>query len=137
MSSLAADEKSPVKTRVLVVDDEPLIADTLVVILNINGYQASASYGGKAALERAREFKPDVLVSDVMMPDLSGVDLAIGVQKLFPRCRVVLFTGLADSTEILHHARDRGHQFLVVFKPVHPQDLLDTLREVRHPFDQP
>ncbi len=137
MSSLPADENAAVKTRVLVVDDEPLIADTLVVILNINGYHASASYGGEAALQRAPEFKPDVLVSDVMMPDLNGVELAIEVQKLFPRCRVVLFTGLADSTEILHRARERGHQFLVVFKPVHPQDLLDTLREVRYSFDQP
>lgn len=137
MSSLpGAEENIAIKTKVLVVDDEPLIADTLVVILNINGYHASAAYSGVTALERAHDFKPDVLVSDVMMPEMNGVELAVAIQKLFAKCRVVLFTGLADSTEILHRARDHGHQFLVVFKPVHPQDLLDTLREVRYSFDE-
>ncbi len=133
MNTSGQPEPEPTpKTRILVVDDEPLIADTLCVILNINRYQASAAYGGAAALQRAREFKPDVLVSDVMMPDMNGVELAIQIQGFLPACRVVLFTGMADSTEILHRARNHGYQFLVVFKPVHPQDLLDTLQEVQH-----
>ena len=67
----------PAKPRVLVVDDERVIADTLAIILNQNGFEASAVYTGTAAVDRARDTRPDLIISDVIMPDMNGIDAAI------------------------------------------------------------
>ena len=58
------------KPKVLVVDDERVIADTLAMILNQSGFQAKAVYSGEAALETASSYKPDMLIADVIMADL-------------------------------------------------------------------
>ena len=70
----------PSKPRVLVVDDERVIADTLAIILNQNGFDASAVYTGTAAVDRARETKPDLIISDVIMPDMNGIEAAIRIR---------------------------------------------------------
>ncbi len=72
------------KPKVLVADDERVIADTLAMILNQSGFQARAVYSGEKALELAPEFKPDMLISDVIMADLNGIDAAIRIRALLP-----------------------------------------------------
>jgi CheY-like chemotaxis protein len=67
------------KRKVLVADDERVIADTLVIILNQAGFDATAAYSGRTAVELAESLRPDMLISDVIMPDLSGIDAAISV----------------------------------------------------------
>ncbi len=71
------------KPRVLVVDDEQVIADTLAKILDLNGYDASAVYTGTAAVESARSLRPDLIISDVIMPDMNGIEAAISIRS-FP-----------------------------------------------------
>src|SRR6187402_1568739 len=68
--------------RVLVVDDERLIADTVAKILNLHGFDAFCSYNGEDALQLAKSFRPDYLLSDVMMPKLNGVDLAMAMERI-------------------------------------------------------
>jgi CheY-like chemotaxis protein len=116
------------KPRILVVDDERRIADTLVIILNQNGFEASAVYTGKDAVERARISKPDLVISDVIMPDMNGIDTAIKIRNILPRCKILLFSGQAATADLLEQARAQGHQFDIVAKPVHPQDLLAKLK---------
>ena len=116
------------KPRILVVDDERRIADTLVIILNQNGFEASAVYTGKDAVERARASKPDLVISDVIMPDMNGIDTAIKIRDILPRCKILLFSGQAATADLLEQARAKGHQFDIVAKPVHPQDLLAKLK---------
>lgn len=126
-------EKSPSKSpfpRVLVVDDETLIADTIVQILNRSGFIAEAAYGGKAAIEAARRITPEIVLSDVLMPHLDGVETAIAIQKLLPETRIVLFSGQAATVEILARARARGFQFELLAKPLHPSLLLEHLRQI-------
>ncbi|HSY13014.1 MAG TPA: response regulator, partial [Verrucomicrobiae bacterium] len=72
------------KPRVLVVDDEQVIADTLAKILDLNGYDASAVYTGTAAVESARSLKPDLVISDVIMPDMNGIEAAISIRGFLP-----------------------------------------------------
>jgi CheY-like chemotaxis protein len=79
---------------VLVVDDERVIADTLAIILNQNGFDASAVYTGTAAVDRARETKPDLIISDVIMPDMNGIEAAIRIRKVLPGCKILLFSKL-------------------------------------------
>lgn len=112
----------------LVADDERVIADTLAIILNQNGYDASAVYTGTAAVERARATRPDLIISDVIMPDMNGIDAAIKIRDFLPGCKILLFSGQAATADLLEDARKRGHEFEILAKPVHPQDLLQKLR---------
>jgi CheY-like chemotaxis protein len=116
------------KPKVLVADDERVIADTLAIILNQHGYDASAVYTGTAAVERARSVRPDLVISDVIMPDMNGIDAAIKIRSLLPNCKILLFSGQAATADLLESARQQGHEFEILAKPVHPQDLLAKLR---------
>ena len=116
------------KPKVLVVDDERVIADTLAMILNQSGFDARAVYSGERALELATTFAPDMLISDVIMADLNGIDAAIQIRALLPRIKILLFSGQAATADLLEKARARGYEFEIMAKPVHPQDLLTKLR---------
>jgi CheY-like chemotaxis protein len=116
------------KPRVLVADDERVIADTLVMILNQSGFEARAVYSGEKAVELASVFKPDMIISDVIMADLNGIDAAIRIRALFPEAKILLFSGQAATADLLEKARAQGYEFEILAKPVHPQDLLTRLR---------
>lgn len=118
----------PAKPRVLVVDDERVIADTLSIILNKNGFDASAVYSGTAAVNRAREIQPELVISDVIMDDMNGIEAAIRIRELLPHCKILLFSGQAATADLLEKARKEGHEFEILAKPVHPQDLLAKLK---------
>jgi CheY-like chemotaxis protein len=116
------------KPRVLVVDDEQVIADTLAKILDLNGYEASAVYTGTAAVASARSLRPDLIISDVIMPDMDGIQAAISIRGFLPDCKILLFSGQAATAGLLEDARAQGHEFEILGKPVHPSDLLAKLR---------
>jgi CheY-like chemotaxis protein len=115
--------------RILVVDDEPLIADTLVQILNKNGFLAQAAYDGRQAIEAARDSRPEIILSDVLMPHIDGVEAAILIRAILPDTRIVLFSGQSATVELLASARQRGHDFELLPKPIHPTQLLKHLRQ--------
>ena len=115
------------KRRVLVVDDEQVIADTLSIILNKAGFDASPVYTGTAAVESARNIQPDLIISDVIMPDMNGIEAAIQIRSFLPACKILLFSGQAATADLLESARAKGHEFEILAKPVHPQDLLAKL----------
>jgi len=117
-----------IKPRVLVADDEHVIADTLAIILNQSGFDARAVYSGEKALELAETFQPDMLISDVIMADLNGIDAAIRIRALLPTIKILLFSGQAATADLLERARADGYEFDILAKPVHPQDLLAKLR---------
>ena len=119
---------SPTAQRVLVLDDERVIANTLALILNRSGYEARAVYNAEAAINTARELQPDFLISDVIMDGMTGIDAAIRITKIVPQCRIILFSGQAATADLLEKARTQGYEFEILAKPVHPQDLLSRLR---------
>lgn len=87
-----------------------------------------AAYDGWEALEKASRFQPDWLLSDVLMPRMTGVDLAIAFQRNYPRTEILLFSGQAGISEILEDGQRRGYQFELMAKPVHPLKLVERLR---------
>jgi DNA-binding response OmpR family regulator len=113
---------------VLVVDDEHLIADTLSAILGDNGFSASAAYSAEEAIEAARELQPDIVISDVLMPKMSGVDLGIHLRKELPKARVILFSGQAATSELMRKAEADGYSFELFPKPIHPEELIAKLK---------
>jgi CheY-like chemotaxis protein len=127
-TSDASGQKLPPQ-RVLVVDDEALIADTIVMILNRNGFIAEAVYSGAQAVEAARRNRPQLVLSDVLMPQVDGVEAAIRIREFLPEARIVLFSGQSATVEILARARARGHEFELLPKPIHPTKLIERLRQ--------
>jgi CheY-like chemotaxis protein len=85
-------------------------------------------YSGEAALAIVSTFEPDMLISDVIMADLNGIDAAIRIRSQLPKIKILLFSGQAATADLLENARTRGYEFEILAKPVHPQDLLNKLR---------
>jgi YesN/AraC family two-component response regulator len=118
---------------ILVVDDEPLIANTLVAILRTKNYTAQAAYNGYEAMEIAERMLPDILLTDVMMPDMNGIDLAIAFTELIPNCKVLLISGHAYLGHLLEDTRCSVHNFPLLSKPIHPEELLAEISSLTQP----
>ncbi|RXH53971.1 response regulator [Granulicella sibirica] len=114
--------------RIFVVDDERVIAETLATILEKSGFSAQCFFNPLEALYAARSDAPDLLISDVMMPQLSGVELAVQMKTMWPLCQILLFSGQAATADLLQTAREQGHDFHLLTKPVHPSDLLKEIQ---------
>ena len=112
--------------KIIVIDDQRLIANTLAQILNQNGYDAAAVYSGEEALEQVNRSEPDVVLSDVRMHKLDGIQTALRIRILHPNCRVILFSASAISDEEQARIDDCGFEFLM--RPLHPKDVLNHLR---------
>ena len=95
-------------TRVFVVDDEVAIADTLSIILRAAGFTVHTFYNGLDALEYAQQENPHIVVSDVIMPEMDGIALAVKLREQFPHCQVLLISGNASSAPLLSVWRDKG-----------------------------
>lgn len=117
------------KPLVLVVDDEKVIADTLSIILSKSGFSTMTAYDGVAAMQLAKDLKPDLVISDVMMPGMTGIELAIAITQTVPRCKILLFSGQAATVDLLEEARNAGYNFTTLTKPVHPTDMLQRISE--------
>ena len=122
------EPEADVRPRVLVVDDETLIADSVAEILNRNGYDATALYSGAAVIQSLEEHCPDIVVTDVIMPDFDGVRLAMAIRARCPKTRIVLFSGNAATSSLLDNAVTDGFFFELLTKPVHPAKLLKALK---------
>ena len=93
------------------VDDEPVIVSTLAAILQMHGFSAKFFTSPLEALAAARAKSPDLLISDVDMPSISGIELAIRMKALHPTCQILLFSGQPSTLDRLNSARDQGHNF--------------------------
>lgn len=118
----------PNKTKVLVADDEQMIANTLAIILRNDGYDVRAVYSGEAAVELAQTFLPHILISDVIMQGMTGIEAAMEICAALPDCKILLFSGQAATANLLRDAKQRNYDFEIFAKPIHPADLLAKLR---------
>jgi DNA-binding NtrC family response regulator len=125
------------KMTILVVDDEQKIADTLAIILQNNGYETTVAYEGDSALAQFANVRPNLLLTDVVMPGMNGIDLALAVSERFPACKVLLLSGQAATAELLDRAQKQGSDFPLLSKPIHPEDLLKRVAEIFNPSEFP
>jgi CheY-like chemotaxis protein len=132
-TEFSSDPSSPVsspdKLKILVADDEPLVALTLAEILTGEGFEVMSVSNGAAAVEAARSLRPDILLSDVMMPKMNGIEAAKKIMGFLPDCRIILLSGQAATGDLLKQAHDQGHDFELVTKPIQPDFLLAILRQ--------
>jgi CheY-like chemotaxis protein len=114
--------------RILVVDDERILADTTAAILSRAGFVSRAVYDGFDALATMASFRPDYLLTDVMMPAMNGIELAMTIAKIYPATKIVLFSGQAGISQILEDSKAQGFEFPLLAKPVHPSKLIEGLK---------
>jgi CheY-like chemotaxis protein len=117
------------KVKIIVIDDEPVIAETVAEILKDEGYEAVFVASGDSAIELARAIKPDIVLSDVIMPGINGIETAIQIRAIAPSCKIILFSGQAETVDLLDTAHAQGHDFQIIAKPIKPEALLSVLRD--------
>ena len=114
------------RPTVLVIDDDRVLADTLAQILRLNGFRPVALYSGEEAVELAERLQPDVVLSDIRMSQVNGIEAAKRIRELHPQCRVILFTAHPVSHEMRRMIH--GLNFELLQRPLHPEDVLTALR---------
>ncbi len=113
--------------RILLVEDEKVVADTLGKILSSNGYDIRVAYSAEAAMQTIAQWSPHLAILDVMLPNMNGIDFAVVLKKRFEECHVLLFSGQPSAEGLMQKARNEGHEFEIMAKPVHPTVMLDAI----------
>jgi DNA-binding NtrC family response regulator len=117
------------KVRIFVVDDQPSIASTLADILRLSGFDAIWFTNPDEALAAIKSDCPKLVISDIEMPHLSGIELAIRLKELHLDCDVLLMTGHPGYPDLLDRAEKRGHHFRVLEKPIILQKLITEIQD--------
>jgi DNA-binding response OmpR family regulator len=112
---------------VLVVEDEPEIADAVVQRLRSEGYDAGSVADGAAAVEQCRRLKPDLVVLDLMLPGLDGLEVCRRIQAE-RRVPVVMLTARDDETDLVVGLSVGADDYLA--KPFSPRELMARIRAV-------
>jgi CheY-like chemotaxis protein len=117
--------------RVLVVDDEYLVADTLALVFGRHGFETRVTYSAKSALECARHFEPDLLLCDITMPERNGLELMEDFHRELPDCRVLVLTGYySNIARVREQATRLSRTAHVLTKPCDPTELLRQVGEI-------
>ncbi len=112
------------------VDDEKMVADSTVLVFRREGHEATAAYSAEQALATIPSYRPDLLLADVKMDGMNGIELAIQLCSEMPNCVTLLISGQADTANLLEEARGRGFEFEILAKPVAPPELVSKAVEV-------
>ncbi|HTB95582.1 MAG TPA: response regulator [Terracidiphilus sp.] len=120
------------KSRILIVDDDISVAESLGLIFESRGYEVREAFSGEHAIELVVDWHPDVAILDVILPHMNGIELARGFAEILPRCGIVLVSGHPAAQEILTRSEILGHSYDILAKPLHPALLLDRVAEMLH-----
>jgi CheY-like chemotaxis protein len=123
--------------KILVVDDEPTIADTLALIFASRGYEARTAYSAEQALEMLEDWHPDLAIIDVVLPGMNGIEFAIFLKASYKDCQFLLFSGQPGTSGLLEEAKKKGHLFDILAKPLHPTFMLATVADMLTACEDP
>jgi DNA-binding response OmpR family regulator len=111
--------------RVLIVDDDRLIADTLALIFQKSGYDARATYSADEGLECARHFLPHLLLCDITMPKRDGLSLVRDISRELPSCHIIVLTAFYSNVKnVREQAGKLSRHVDILIKPCPPAELL-------------
>jgi DNA-binding NtrC family response regulator len=128
---------TPGRSKILIIDDEASVADTLAIVFSTQGYETRVAYSAEAAIDILAAWPPDLAIVDVMLPHMNGIDFAIVLQSNYPKCPVVLFSGQPDTTALVDSAIRKGYSFEIFAKPLHPRLILDAVANLLSPLPAP
>jgi len=116
--------------RILILDDEVAIAESLALIFRGCGYEVRSAYTAEQAIETISKWQPDLAIVDVMLPQMNGIEFGIVLTSNYPMCRVVLVSGHPGAAELLETARRRGCEFEILAKPLHPDVFVEIVSKM-------
>jgi CheY-like chemotaxis protein len=122
------------RPKVLILDDEANIANNLATMLTHFGYDAIPVYSGHTAIDLAMDWIPDLLVSDIFVPDMNGVEAASKVLALNPQCKLLFLTGDLPAVDWVQRYRAQGLPARTLLKPVSPADLFESVAQALPPM---
>ncbi|MEO6880028.1 MAG: MtrAB system response regulator MtrA [Mycobacteriaceae bacterium] len=123
------------KPRILVVDDDAALAEMLTIVLRGEGFEASVVGDGSRALEAVREVKPDLILLDLMLPGMNGIDVcrAVRAESGVP---IVMLTAKTDTVDVVLGLESGADDY--VMKPFKPKELVARVRaRLRRTDDEP
>lgn len=112
------------KLRVLIVDDETSVADSLALVFSTQGYDSRVAYSAEQAAVIISQWQPGLVILDVMLPGMNGIDFALQLKGSYPTCRVLLFSGQENTASLVQEAIEKGHALTILAKPVDPKFFL-------------
>lgn len=121
--------------KILIVDDEVTIADTLALIFASNGYEVRTAYSAEQALEMLEEWRPNLSIIDVVLPGMNGIEFAIFLKASYPDVHFLLFSGQPGTGGLLEEAKQKGHVFEILAKPLHPTFMLSAVSKMLSPCE--
>ena len=114
--------------RILIVEDSPTQAQQLVHILKRKGYQVESAGNGRLALEKLTSFRPELIISDIVMPEMDGIELARRASELDPDIKIMFITGFAAVA--LNSDSEAPKNAKVLSKPVHLRELVSEVNKM-------
>lgn len=116
------------KRRVLVIDDSSFIRSSIVNTLETAGAEIIGSVGtGEEALELIEQLKPEIITLDMMLPDMTGLDILKVVKSHYPTVKVIMLSTIAQQS-VIDEAKSLGvDQYLI--KPISDEDLIQAFKE--------
>ena len=118
------------RKTILIVEDERITADSLRIILQREGYNAMVAYSGEDAVSQLAAAQPDLLLIDMILPGMDGMEVAQAACAALPSCRILLFSGQAAASDLLEKGRTQGQSFPILAKPIPPPQLLQRIGEM-------
>jgi len=113
---------------ILVVDDEPAVREFVERALNYAGYGVDVAGDGNEALVALKDKYYDLLLTDIVMPDLDGIALALKVSKDYPKTKILMMSGYADQRQRAYNLEKLVHE--VVSKPFSLDEICEKVAEV-------
>jgi len=120
----------PGSRKILIVDDEEKIAETLELIFSSRGYAVRTAQSAEKAIEILAEWRPELAIVDVMLPEMNGIELGMVLRANYPDCHLLLLSGHPGTAALLEAAHQNGHDFQILAKPLHPNYILATVSDL-------
>jgi CheY-like chemotaxis protein len=121
---------TPGGRRILIIDDEATVAETLEMIFRGCGYEVRVAFSAEQGIETISQWQPDLAVVDVMLPQMNGIQFGTVLKANYPACHILLVSGHPGTGELLELARQQGHNFEILAKPLHPALILDIVAQL-------
>lgn len=120
-------------SRIMIVDDERPVANTLATIFRQAGYACIVCYSGESAISVAPAYSPDLLLCDLRLGEVSGETTMASISRVLPECRILIHTGdYLALAQAQHSARLKGYVQAYLTKPQPPLVLLREVRKLLH-----
>lgn len=112
------------RSKALIIDDDQDLADSLATLLGTRGYEVKVEHSPEGGIIRAAIFGPHLVLLDVLMPAIHGVEAAVRIRKLLPRARILLISADPEAAQAMIDGQPKAKHFKVLEKPIHPSALL-------------